>query len=280
MKNNVTILINSCDKYQDAWDPFIRLFKEYWPDCPYDMVINTETIECFSESDRVRTICSDTKELTWSQRFKYCLDQIDTEYVLFCLEDYFVQKPVNTEVFYKALNLMESNKKIGMAALSYGRNDVKTGEYEDDCFFSRIIDEKNMIWCRMNLYRKDYLMSLIRVHESIWEFESYASYRAKKLPYIILQQNNNYEECFTFHVKIEEGYGITEGKWLPKNLELFSAHNIDVDISKLGMYESNGKADTSIKKNWIFESLYKVKHEIKVIKRTVKKKINKIRSTH
>ena len=91
-----------------------------------------------------------------------------------------------------------------------------------------------MIWCRICLYRRDYLLKLLRSHETIWEFEQYASFRAMKLNYIILQQNNNQPEVFTFKVRIEEGYGITLRKWLPKNIELFEKFNISVNYDNLG----------------------------------------------
>ena len=43
--NSVSILINSCDAYEDIWEPFFRCFSENWPDCPYPIYLNTETKE-------------------------------------------------------------------------------------------------------------------------------------------------------------------------------------------------------------------------------------------
>lgn len=31
----IAVLIVSCDKYSDLWDPFLRAFDRYWPDCPF-----------------------------------------------------------------------------------------------------------------------------------------------------------------------------------------------------------------------------------------------------
>ena len=44
MDNSVTILVSSCDLYEDAWYPFFKLLKIQWPECEqYRIVLNTET---------------------------------------------------------------------------------------------------------------------------------------------------------------------------------------------------------------------------------------------
>lgn len=281
----VTILVNSCDLYEDAWEPGLKLFKIQWPDCPYDFVLNTETKKYSGEIDNVKTVCYGKKG-TWTERFRYVLEQIDSPYVLFTLEDYFLLDKVNEAVFEKAVSVMDTNPNVGMICLSQTqRTDIKTEQYEDDNFYSRIINEKCLIWCRICLYRRDYLLKLLRDHENIWEFEQYASYRAKKLNYIILQQNNVEPECFTFKIKIEDGYGITHRKWLPKNVELFKEHSIEVDFDRLGIYSPHISSEQSpsanVKKtSGIREVLYNIKHLIKVIKKKFNNQYRKFKSIH
>ena len=283
--SDLTILINSCDLYRDAWEPFIKLFYIQWNDCPYPIAINSETCIYKGEySEKVQTIISDRKKLTWSKRFRSCLEKIDTEVVLFILEDYFVQNKVSVDVFEHAHKLMKQNKKIGMAALSYGASNVEDGKFEDKYFYSRIINEKNKIWCRINLYRRDYLLNLLRDHENIWEFEQYASYRAKKLPYFIIQQKDSVPECFTFYVKYEEGYGISGRKWLPKNKELFEKYVIEVNFENLGFLDfedcnkSPQEKGAKEKQKGIKENLYLVKKGVLCLPKKVKKKISKLKS--
>ena len=43
---NLTILVTSCDKYSDLWIPFIKLFRKFWSDCPYKLVLISESIIC------------------------------------------------------------------------------------------------------------------------------------------------------------------------------------------------------------------------------------------
>lgn len=41
--NNLTIIVNSCDKYEDAWNPFFKLMEIHWPKSDkYQIILNTE----------------------------------------------------------------------------------------------------------------------------------------------------------------------------------------------------------------------------------------------
>ena len=40
---NLTIIVNTCDKYEDAWNPFFRLMEINWPESEnYKIILNTE----------------------------------------------------------------------------------------------------------------------------------------------------------------------------------------------------------------------------------------------
>ena len=93
---------------------------------------------------------------------------------------------------------------------------------------------------------------------------------------------------FDYGVDIKYGYGITRGKWLPKNAELFAQHGIDVDFDILGIdYDlynrANGiksKSDkpAAAKKKGLREKLYLIKRFVKNLKKKTVKTIRKIRS--
>lgn len=282
--NKVTILMNSCDLYEDVWEPCLNLFKVQWPSCPYDFVINSETKHYSGSFSNAKTICPGTTSLTWSERLKYVLERINSPYVFFTLEDYFPLEQINDAIFQKAVKIMDNNTNVGVICLSHtDRVNINTGEYEDEDFYSRVIDPKCMIWCRMNLYRCEYLLKLLKMHETIWEFEAYAAYRARKLDYLVLQQNNNNRECFTFKVKIEDGYGITLRKWLPKNVELFKKHNIYVNFENLGFFVDDllkKKKVDSIAKLSFKEKLYLLKKIPQKFKKKLRKKIRIFKSKH
>lgn len=43
LEGTTTILINSCDLYEDVWEPCLDLMYIQWKNLQYPVVINTET---------------------------------------------------------------------------------------------------------------------------------------------------------------------------------------------------------------------------------------------
>lgn len=80
--------------------------------------------------------------------------------------------------------------------------------------------------------------TLIRDHETPWEFELYGSERSRRTPEKVLIINNSDGACpcvFNYNVDIQYGYGLTCGDWLPKNIEFFEKYGIKVNFENLGI---------------------------------------------
>ena len=116
-----------------------------------------------------------------------------------------------------------------------------------DMFLERKFDKLNITVTAV-VWRREFLLKLLRDHESIWQFEWYCTFRAKKFfPDVrIMQYNERYPIIFHYYVKIEDGYGITESKWLPKNKELFEKYGIPVNYDNLGWYSPHPQRRESI----------------------------------
>ncbi len=284
MNNDVTILVNSCDFYRDAWEPFFKIFSDNWNNCPYKLALNTETADFKSAYCEVDVIHPKTTgNLTWSRRFREAVEQIDSPFIVFMLEDYFVLNQVNTQIFSEAVKVMKNNPSVGAVFLSKtNKTNIKTSDYEDDFFYSRVIDNKNKLWCSPMLYRKDFLLKIIRDKENIWELEQYGYLRAKRLKYLVLQPKSNYPEIITYSIKIENGIGITMKKWLPGNVKLFNDHNITVDFDNLGFYNpiKNISDDKTKQSKSANKSLKEALFNIKKLPRKIKRKIQKSKIYH
>lgn len=268
---DLTVLVNSCDKYEDAWDPFFKLLKINWPYCEKcKILLNTEEKEYTCDFMEVSTVCGG-KNATWSQRLKTALSNTDTEIVLFFLEDFFLQSKVNQEMFEEAYYLIKNNKDIGYIGLKYSPERIfaDSSYVPEERFFSRdTLATSYRITAMPVLWRKDWLIELLNESEDAWEFERNASIRSKNYPYEVLEINNINGICppvFVFEDKIKYGYGITHGQWLPKNKELFEKYGIEVNFDNLGInYKLYEQANTSPsksapqKKNLI-EFLYEIK---------------------
>ena len=106
--------------------------------------------------------------------------------IIFCifLEDFFLLEKVSNETFEEALELIQNNNDIGYIGLKY----QKTREFRDSVnagITERFIDKDkvvsvNRINCMSALWNKSWLLSLIRDHETPWEFELYGSERSRR----------------------------------------------------------------------------------------------------
>lgn len=240
--NDCTLLVNSCDKYEDAWDPFFRLLKIHWPNCPYDVVLSTESKQYCCDFLQVKTVNSDSN-LSWSSRLKDTLNQIETEYILFFLEDFFLMSSVKEEILLSAMNLMQRNSKIGVISFNPDiDNDLWFTKGNYDKYFVEITRKsKYRINAVASLWRKDFLVSILKDGESPWEFEINGTKRAKFMRQKILCLDETLPKPFDFHIYIKYGYGITKQSWLPKNKELFDKYGIEVNFENLGWYEHKPK---------------------------------------
>ena len=241
---NCCVLVNSCDKYEDAWHPFFSLLKKYWNDCPYKIYLNTETktycmegieIESINLPDKLKT-----KKCAWSLRLKYALKRIKAKYVIFLLEDFFLLDYVNQKEIEKTISWLENNKDISCFQFYPNpkllcENDRKFMGYQ-----KRSMKGRWWLRCQAAVWRKKDLLRYLNPYESAWQFEEYGTHIAK------LYNKRFYNCCdeklcpFSYNVDIYTGYGIYEGEWLKSNVDLFKKENIEVDFSKLGFYEGTG----------------------------------------
>lgn len=234
---NLTILVNSCDKYEDAWEPFFRLLKRFWPECSYEIVLVTENKKYHCDYLNVRTFCGGKK--SWGMRLKSALESIESEHVLYFLEDFFLMKRVDENTFQQAFKLICNDPNIGFVGLK--NNHAYYWKDGSPCHSSEPFLSKDEIkvFHRVNnmvgIWKREWFVKLIRTYETPWEFDNYASERSKKYPYKVLLINNEVlPEVFTYELDYEFGYGISHGKWLPKNKELFDKYDITVDFDKMG----------------------------------------------
>lgn len=261
-ENKCSILVTSCDKYEDAWTPFFGLFHVMWPDCPYHIYLNTETKDYISSKITVTSIHpqnpNDCKgnPLSWSARLKCALEQIESEYILFMLEDFFLMSPVKSNVISKCISYMDDNKDI--VAFDF-HSDPHTKEIFE-CFFAPVDKSYDYAVNTMTtLWRKEYLISLLR-DESAWDFEFFATgrWRRSKNKYIFTYIGE--APIFDYEIKPKYGYGIFQGRWLWNNKQLFEKYGIEADFSKRPTLQYEELPDLEARqreKNWLWNDFKK-----------------------
>ena len=86
----MTIIVLSCNKNEDTFEPFHELMERYYPNHP-DIVYFTDGII----NPYYKTIPVETELSTWTKGFREFLEQIEDDYVLLMIDDCFIRQPVD-----------------------------------------------------------------------------------------------------------------------------------------------------------------------------------------
>lgn len=241
LKNNLTILVCSCDSYEDLWNPFFTLLKKYWPtvsDIP--IVLNTESKNfAFDGLDII--CCHSVAEKRYGQRMLNTLSSIRTKYVLLLLDDFFLRKPVSEEKLCQILDWMEKDKDI--AYFNCESSYTYTG-YEVDKYpgFKRIPPANDFtLNMQAAIWQTEILRDFWKPSASPWEWETIYNPLILNYPNYKFYCTTKFENSFLDygHYAYGDIWGVYRGKWVMDDVEpLFKKENINVDFSIRGFYQT------------------------------------------
>ena len=240
-ENRLTILVNSCDAYEDLWIPFFTLLKKYGriPNVP--ILLNTET-KTFSMEGLEITCVHAKVGSKYGERMRNALTQVKTEYVLMLLDDFFLRKPLDVTCIMRIMDWMDTDPHI-VCFNSEPINcyvSVESGKYPE---YVRI-PPANRYACNMQaaIWRTKSLMNYWRPNVSPWEWEEYCSlltakYSDDKL-YCRTDSGENWIDYG--HYTAGDLWAVVRGKWILADVKpLFERENITVDFSQRGCYLQN-----------------------------------------
>lgn len=234
MNNRCTVVVSSCDTYEDTWYPFFRILEEQWPNCPYPIVLNTEA-KSFSYKDmNIKTFnfYKPGKKVPWGKRLIKTLKNIDSEYILFMLDDFFLLNPVDQQRIEECIKWMDEDKDISV--FSFWRThqpNIKDGKYPH--FERRPQNGKYRLNCQAAIWRREKLISYIRPHENPWQWEILGSKRSERYKEKFYSAIEG--EPYIMEYSILE-YGLIRGKWTRGVVDLFKKYDIECDFSTRGFY--------------------------------------------
>lgn len=173
MKKNpdCTVLVCSCDKYADVVVPFAALWRKFWPDCPFETVLVTETPPRMLDFCFDRVIAPGTG-FCWSELLVQALDQVATPYVMLLCNDYYLEAPVDTE---RLLRRLAQARTLDAVNLRLIPNPPKGLPQTDDLMEY----PKNTAYCiatQAGFWNRVFLRNLAATTKSAWEFERYGSF--------------------------------------------------------------------------------------------------------
>lgn len=237
MRSGFTVLVNSCDAYQDCWEPFFCLFRKHWPDCDAPIVLNTESRSFVFQGLDIRCPCVSRtagRQLGWGGRLMRTLDVVETDIVLLILDDFFILSPVQTGVVRGFVDLMASDD-LTHILLSEAPGPNKPSPYP--LLVARGQRAPYRLSLQVGLWNRDRLKSYLRPHESAWQTELWGSRRAwRKQDSFFCLDVEGHDRVLP--VEYFDTGGIARGKWIEsKVVPLFKAHGIGVNFSERGFYD-------------------------------------------
>ena len=248
-----SVFVNTCDKFEDCWNPFFKLFSLYWSDYKGKIYLNTEYKDYSYAGLNVIPVkgCVGKKIkgsfATWSQCLKWALDSIPEDIILYMQEDYFLKSQVQTSMIDNAVNLMLENKDIKCIHLTdqaCPTSGPSVYEGYDQC----VLLDKYRVSCQAALWYKEELYALLREWESAGEFEQFGSKRSAVLNHTYIAVSSKIVKKDSFEILPYVFTGIIKGRWYEETIPLFEKHNIVMDWSKRGLL-SEVKPETFCQKS-------------------------------
>jgi hypothetical protein len=211
--DDVSILVNSCDKYADLWPVFFALFWRYWPDCPYPVYLGSNSLEYNHPRVRMITVGPDR---SWAETTRKMLEAIPSPYVLWFLDDFFLVKRVDTEA---VRGLVEEMKELDANYLRLRPAPPAKAEVPGHPFLRMIVPGAEYR-CSLGiaLWRRRIFLKLLKDGETAWEMEKAGSERSETLDGFYT----------TRETVIERTNGLEAGKWLRYNLPLLRREGLAI----------------------------------------------------
>ncbi|MBX8521058.1 hypothetical protein K5D36_14660 [Pseudomonas cichorii] len=230
-----TIIVNSCDSYDDVWLPFFYALKDMWPDCDCRVILNTECKSFAFDGVQVRTLnlSADEAKRPWGWRLRKALSLVETEFVIMLFDDFILEAPVNQS---KIANCVRAMKERSEIAVFYFSNSPGVNRIDGTLDDFEVLGARNDY--RLNsapaLWRTRKLREFTGEIDSPWAWEFFGTARTYGKKDIFYCAQVGREDTFVYNYSL--GGAIRRGKWVMSVIApVLEKYNLPIDLSKRGI---------------------------------------------
>ena len=242
MSKDYAILVNSCDAYEDLWEPFFLVLKDRWNLENCDIVLNTETKAFRMDGLNIRTLNlgTENKDYQWGGRLIETLKHIETKYVLSLFDDFILENDVNVDKMEQCIRWMDENEQIAVFYLmNIPQPNEKNTTYEG---FDLVPNGQDY---RLNsapaIWRRERLMSYTKKVDSPWGWEYFGSVRTFRTDDLFYCVAKDAAPIYCYSQKL--GGAVHRGKWVKSVIEpVVQKYQLSLDLSKRGFEDEEGNA--------------------------------------
>jgi len=173
------VVVFLCDSYTWLMQYFLHFYEKNWPNNPYKTEFVTET----KKIEGVTAFYAG--KIPWTDRTIKYLESYNEETFLFLLNDFIINKPINTNIIKKAKELCVGN--IGCVRLN--AHDSWSQFLFDaniDGFKEYPLDKPYSISLQAVIWQKKFFLEFLQAGENIWQVEHGGSKRVHNSKYRII----------------------------------------------------------------------------------------------
>lgn len=242
------VVVNSCDAYADIWPLFFAAFKDRWPDCPFPLVVNTESLDAAAPGLRVSShvIAANEPSPSWGARLLSTLKDQPSEYVLMLFDDFVLEEQVDGKAINQCIEWMDADPTITVFYLSHVPGSARpTSDYRGFEVIPRLTNY------RLNsapaVWRRQHLIELTRADDNPWIWELFGTSRTffHHGQYFCAQPGHE----TTYRYNYTTGGAIYRGKWVSQVAgPLIERYGLDIDLRERGVAPAQGSPRTLAEK--------------------------------
>jgi hypothetical protein len=276
-----TVIVNTCDAYEDVWEMFFCAFNEHWPECKYNIVLNTEKKLYHSSDPNIGThnFHSPGKKDAWGLRLRKSLQQINTPYVIMLFDDFILNGAANQVKVEECLDNLKRNANI---SVFYFTNIY--GENCDNREFSGFDLVASNADYRLNsapaIWRRNHLLDYTGQYDNPWAWEVFGSYRTYATKHLFYCAKKDDEDIYPYNYSL--GGAIYRGKWVPSVvIPLVEKYGLEIDLEHRGLADESDRVSSKRsflwKVNFIFLGFKMIKFRVFLfVFRVLKNKLSKL----
>lgn len=173
---DLAIALVTCDKYAHVWNEWYYAFTEHWDSC-CPVYWCGETLEC-PDDDFIQLYHDPVPASEWTEKLRVQIMHIPQDNIFVWLEDLVMQKNISRQ-FAALYDWFVSHESDSLRIM--GRNSRSKYTVEDTVMGEPLFKVKPFSKYRVsfspNIYRKEFLLDILKYTESPWEAERIGTQR-------------------------------------------------------------------------------------------------------
>lgn len=212
---DVAFVIASCDKYSDLWPALFGQIFKYWPDIPYKIYLIANHKKYTDH--RVTTLLAGD-DLDWSSTVVKSIDQLQEKFVLFWVDDAFLNNSVVTD---RVNDLVDWFIDGGYNFLRMRPNPQPKEWLRNDIGFLGP-EGAYRVSLFATLWQVNILKAILVRGESAWQFEVNGSERSKNYDHFYCTR----DEVFNYW------HGVERGVWIRPTAKALERSGYQLDYHR------------------------------------------------